>query len=49
MRHIEALSEHDMFAAFLKGEIVSKRFGSVILALLQRAGHAADWFNHQPA
>ena len=38
MRHIEALSEHEMVAAFLKAEIASERFGSGILALLRRDG-----------
>ena len=38
MRHIEALSEHEMVAAFLKAEIASERFGSDILALLRRDG-----------
>ena len=38
MRHIEALSEHEMVAAFLKAEIASERFGSSILALLRRDG-----------
>ena len=38
MRHIEALPEHHMVAAFLKAEIVSERFGGGILALLERAG-----------
>jgi hypothetical protein len=38
MRHIEALSEDDVVAAFLKGEISSARFGPAILALLPRYG-----------
>lgn len=38
MRHIEALTEHDMVAAFLKAEIASERFGLNILALLRRNG-----------
>jgi hypothetical protein len=36
MRHIEALSEHHMVAAFLKAEIGSERFGPGILALIER-------------
>lgn len=38
MRYIEAITEHDMVAAFLKAEIKSDRYSKVILALLKGAG-----------
>lgn len=38
MRYIEAITEHDMVAAFLKAEIKSDRFSEAILALLDGAG-----------
>lgn len=38
MRHLGKLSEAEMVAAFLRGEIVSDRFGAKILELLQRDG-----------
>jgi hypothetical protein len=38
MQHLETLTEADMIAAFLRGEIASERFGATIQALLKRDG-----------
>jgi hypothetical protein len=38
MHHINATTEHDMVASFLKAEMNSRRFGEAIRALLQRDG-----------